>query len=159
MSQGIIEATNRPLDMAIQGEGFFMYNLNGQELYSRAGNVSKDKYGFLVDSSTGAILQGYPVQTDENGAQVKVNGLNALQSTIGNLQIQNNIVSPPKQTELVKMSGNLDVNNPDLASKITTMTIVDNAGSAHELKLNFQLVKANTPNPRSEERRVGKECI
>ncbi|MFA7626239.1 MAG: flagellar hook-basal body complex protein [Candidatus Kapaibacterium sp.] len=143
MSQGTIEDTNRPLDMAIQGEGFFMYNLNGQSLYSRAGNINRDKFGFLVDSSTGAILQGFPVQTDANGIIQKSDGVNSLLGTIGNIRISNNIISPPNQTHLIKMSGNLNVNNENGAEKITTMTIYDNVGAAHELKLKFILEKGD----------------
>ncbi|GAB1372938.1 hypothetical protein MASR1M45_30020 [Candidatus Kapaibacterium sp.] len=100
MAQGTIEATNRPLDMAIQGDGFFLYNLNGQSMYSRAGNVSRDKNGFLVDSSTGAILQGYPVKADANGIVSKTNGVNDLLGTVGNLNIPTNIISAPTKPNL-----------------------------------------------------------
>jgi flagellar hook protein FlgE len=138
MSQGTIEATNRPLDMAIQGEGFFMYNLNGQSMYSRAGNISRDKNGFLVDSSTGAILQGYPVQSNDDGTVSKVNGVNPLQGSIGNLNIPNNIISSPSITQNIKMTGNLNANNEDGTEKVTSITIYDSVGGAHELKLNFK---------------------
>ncbi len=137
MSQGTIEATNRPLDMAIQGEGFFVYNLNGQNMYSRAGNVSRDKNGFLVDSSTGAILQGYSVKASATGIVSKTNGVNDLVGTVGNLNIPNNIISAPNQTQAVKMTGNLNANNPNAAEKITTISVYDNVGGVHELKLTF----------------------
>ncbi len=144
MSQGNIETTNRPLDMAIQGDGFFIYNLNGQKMYSRAGNISRDKYGFLVDSSTGAVLQGFPIQTDDDGIITKdVNGVNTLQGTIGNLNIPTNVISAPTATSLVKMSGNLNANNADGTEKITTMTIYDTKGAAHELKFKFTFVKGD----------------
>ena len=50
-SQGSIEATNKPLDMAIQGSGMFVYNQSGRDVYTRAGNISRDNSGFLVDTS------------------------------------------------------------------------------------------------------------
>lgn len=144
MSQGTIESTNRPLDMAIQGDGFFMYNMNGQQMYSRAGNVSRDKNGFLVDSSTGAILQGYSIQANADGTVTKINGLNPLQGTIGNLNIPNNVSSSPNQTTTVKMTGNLNANNPDGTEKVTTMSIYDNVGGVHELKFTFKFVAGDS---------------
>jgi len=55
--QGPINPTNRPLDAAIQGAGFFI--LRGQEgqVFSRAGNFGVDSTGFLVDPATGARVQ------------------------------------------------------------------------------------------------------
>lgn len=137
MSQGTIETTNRPLDMAIQGEGFFMFNLNGQEVYSRAGNISRDRNGYMVDTATGAILQGYSVQKNSDGKTVKINGVNSLASTTGSLNVPNNITSAPKQTENLKMTGNLNTNNEDGTEKVTSINIYDKVGGMHELKLSF----------------------
>lgn len=140
MSQGTLETTNRALDLAIQGEGFFIYNLNGQQMYSRAGNISVDRNFNLVDSSTGALLQGYAVRTETNGSPVRVNGVNQLQGTISSLNIPENVTSPPNQTQLVKMTGNLNANNPDGAEKVTSISIYDNVGGVHELKMTFAFV-------------------
>src|SRR3989339_1323757 len=67
MNQGVIEATNRPLDLAFQGEGFFIINNNGRELYNRARAFTRDLNGYLVDSSGGAFLQGYNLKIDSSG--------------------------------------------------------------------------------------------
>ena len=49
-TQGTIEITNNPLDMAIQGEGFFQVKLPDATIaYSRAGNFHMDNEGNLVD--------------------------------------------------------------------------------------------------------------
>ncbi|MBU0686341.1 MAG: flagellar basal-body rod protein FlgG [Candidatus Margulisbacteria bacterium] len=49
-TQGTIEITNNPLDLAIQGEGFFQVQLaDGTVAYSRAGNFHMDNEGNLVD--------------------------------------------------------------------------------------------------------------
>lgn len=49
-SQGTIEITNNPLDVAIQGEGFFQMKLpDGTVAYSRAGNFHSDNGGNMVD--------------------------------------------------------------------------------------------------------------
>lgn len=56
-AQGSIEITNNPLDLAIQGEGFFQLKMpDGSMAYSRAGNFHIDNEGNLVDPN-GRILE------------------------------------------------------------------------------------------------------
>lgn len=138
MSQGNLETTNRPLDMALQGDGFFVYNLNGTEMYSRAGSINRDQNGFLVDSTTGAYLQGFNVQTDSNGRILKeASGKNILEGTKNSIQIPESIISTPRQTQNVRLTGNLNSSNEDGFQKRTSITIYDSVGSAHELRFNF----------------------
>ena len=145
MSQGATETTNRPLDMAIQGEGFFIYEQNGQQLFSRAGAVAMDENGNLVDSSSGAFLQGYNVETDANGNIIKdANGVNALTSTRDNLSIDENVISSPAQTENVSLMGNLKSSNEEGFEKKTSIKIYDNVGGTHDLQLSF--TKTANPN-------------
>ncbi len=54
-----------PLDLAINGNGFFQVSNNGAISYSRAGYFGTDREGFIVDNF-GYNLQGYT--TDANGA-------------------------------------------------------------------------------------------
>lgn len=55
-SQGAMEVTNKPLDIAIQGDGFFQFKMpDGSAAYSRAGNLHSDNEGNLVDPN-GRIL-------------------------------------------------------------------------------------------------------
>lgn len=55
-SPGRIESTGNTLDLAIEGEGFFVVNVDGEEAYTRAGNFTLDRNGRLV------TISGYPVQ-------------------------------------------------------------------------------------------------
>lgn len=49
-TQGSIEITNNPLDVAIKGEGFFQFRMpDGTAAYGRAGNLHIDNEGNLVD--------------------------------------------------------------------------------------------------------------
>lgn len=138
MSQGIIETTNRPLDMAIQGDGFFVYNLNNREFYSRAGAISHDKGGFLVDGNSGAYLQGYNVDVDANGKALKdANGANVLKRDIENLKISANTISLPRQTENVVVSGNMNVDAAVGDSRSTSITVFDDLGGSRTLTLTF----------------------
>ncbi|MCF6298353.1 MAG: flagellar hook-basal body complex protein [Thiomicrorhabdus sp.] len=60
-SQGTINGTGRDLDMALDGEGFFvMADKSGkyEAIYTRNGSFKLDKDGFLTDQ-TGNQVQGY----------------------------------------------------------------------------------------------------
>src|SRR6185369_676536 len=58
-TQGSVESTGVPTDVAIQGEGFFVVQKNGGTSYTRAGNFAIDKNNFLV-TQDGQQVMGYP---------------------------------------------------------------------------------------------------
>jgi flagellar hook protein FlgE len=64
-TQGDIVATQNPLDMAINGRGFFRTSNDGATEYTRNGQFRMDKDGFIV-TAQGARLSGFPVGA--NGA-------------------------------------------------------------------------------------------
>lgn len=59
-TQGNINYTENSLDLAINGNGFFVTSNNGALSYTRAGFFGTDQQGFIVNNS-GAKLQGYGV--------------------------------------------------------------------------------------------------
>ena len=61
-TQGAIRATDSPLDVAINGGGFFVLGAPGtkDEVYTRNGQFQLDNAGYIVNSS-GLQLQGYPI--------------------------------------------------------------------------------------------------
>ena len=59
-TQGNVESTNNPLDIAINGGGFFRTEANGVAQYSRNGQFTLDKNGFM-ENAQGAKLTGYGV--------------------------------------------------------------------------------------------------
>jgi flagellar basal-body rod protein FlgG len=75
LGQGDLQQTNRPLDMAISGEGYFMVRKPDNELaYSRDGSFKVDRNSTIVNS------QGYPL---EPGFQVPDNTLEMIVSAEG----------------------------------------------------------------------------
>ena len=57
MSQGSVEVTNKDLDVAIRGEGYFIVNLpDGRTAYTRDGSFERNSSGELV------TIDGYEVQ-------------------------------------------------------------------------------------------------
>ena len=58
-TQGNVEITERQLDLAVSGNGFFIVNDGGGLLYSRVGAFGLDSTGF-VQNAEGERLQIYP---------------------------------------------------------------------------------------------------
>jgi flagellar basal-body rod protein FlgF len=67
MLQGPIRETGNPLDLAIEGEGFFAVRSEGQTLYTRKGNFRIDREGYLVNELGMRVL-------DEEGRDIRVVG-------------------------------------------------------------------------------------
>ncbi|HEY2545803.1 MAG TPA: flagellar hook-basal body complex protein [Candidatus Acidoferrum sp.] len=97
LTQGSIQSTGVPTDVAIQGSGYFIVQKDGENLYTRAGNFSLGPTGQLL-TQDGAAVQGYPA----------VNGVVNANATLGPLAIQTGVTNPPQATANVQLSLNLD---------------------------------------------------
>ncbi len=53
---GFLETTNRPFDMAIGGEGFFVVQSENQQYLTRNGNFDLDEEGYLVLRAAGRVM-------------------------------------------------------------------------------------------------------
>src|SRR5690554_230769 len=70
-NEGNIESTNRNLDLAVAGEGFFRFQLpSGEVAYSRNGQLTMTAGGELINAQ-GAQIMGYGVNAQ---GQVQVGG-------------------------------------------------------------------------------------
>ena len=145
MDQGLIEVTGRALDMAINGNGFFIYQADGQTKYSRAGAVVRDSNGYLVDAGSGSHLQGYNLVYDNTGKPVKDSeGNNILERKLSNLRIQPGFLSTPRQTTELSLNGNLNAQMEVGETRSTSINIFDKTGAPREMALVFE--KTATPN-------------
>jgi fagellar hook-basal body proteins len=89
--------TERDLDLAVNGAGFFVLSNQGDRLFTRAGAFGLDDDGYVV-SSTGAYLQGFSANASGN-----ISGI------LGNLRVDVN-TQAPRQTTGVRGAFNLDSN-------------------------------------------------
>ncbi|UTN75248.1 flagellar hook-basal body complex protein [Pseudomonas aeruginosa] len=86
--QGNIDSTNSVLDLAINGNGFFVTSNNGAISYTRAGYFNTDKQDFIVDNN-GYRLQGYAVGPNgqlQNGVVTDLKVERANQRAAGHLE-------------------------------------------------------------------------
>ena len=70
MTQGSIVNTGNPLDVAIEGEGYFVVSDGEQQLYTRAGAFGVDENGNLVDPATGYRVQRIGLTGEADGFQI-----------------------------------------------------------------------------------------
>ncbi|MEM7257957.1 MAG: flagellar hook protein FlgE [Pseudomonadota bacterium] len=142
-SQGDLRTTDKQMDLAIIGEGFFRLSSNGTTTYSRAGSFGVDRDGFIVNKS-GHRLTGFV--PDESGVVI---------SQLQELQIDA-AYAPPKQTGSMEMNMNLhtspeplanptfDKADPGSYSYSNATTIFDSLGESHLATMYFRKSAPNT---------------
>jgi len=108
--QGNLGFTSNALDLAINGNGFFIVNSQGQQLYTRNGAFGVDNAGKIVDNS-GAILQGFPASA--NGS---------ISGQLADLQVSTDNL-PPIQT--TSMNGLLNLDSREVAPTVTPFDPLD----------------------------------
>lgn len=145
-NQGNINYTQNALDLAINGNGFFVTSNNGEISYTRAGYFGTDRDGFVVNNF-GYRLQGYAV--DDAG--------NLQNGIVDDIQIRTAAQSP-RATENLTQTFNLNSNNtvptttpfnpadPTTYNSSTSTNIYDTQGNAHVLTQYFVKTGANTWN-------------
>lgn len=148
-NSGQLESTTNVLDLAIDGDGFFIVEDNGAKVYTRAGQFSINKEGKIINSN-GAILQGF--LADESGN---------ITGAVGDLSISSSQLKA-SQTTQVKINLNLDanekiqtspftldangdgiLNDPQNYNNSTTLAAYDSQGGQHNVTLYFVKSAAN----------------
>lgn len=129
-TQGTIENTNNPTDMAINGSGFFVLeDSGGANFYTRAGEFHFDRDGNLVTLG-GLFVQGYEVTgTNPDGS--------LLLGPISSINVPGGSASPPSATGTISVDVNLDAGAAPASTYQTTLTIYDSLGSAIPMTITF----------------------
>ena len=136
-TQGSFESTENGLDMAIEGDGFFILEDSaGTQFYTRAGVFSPNASG-LVENPDGLLLQGF--QADSTGS---------LTAAVGSIDLSST-TSPPVATTTVNFVANVDsratipsafsVTNPSGTSNFSSsITVFDSLGNGHLIPVYFR---------------------
>lgn len=87
MSQGSIQATGNPLDVALNGEGYFVVETPQGERYTRAGRFSIAANGRLVDQEGNAVLdsRNRPISFSAQDTQIEITANGTIQSENGEI--------------------------------------------------------------------------
>ncbi|MBN2467892.1 MAG: flagellar hook protein FlgE [Deltaproteobacteria bacterium] len=131
-TQGSVENTSSPTDLAINGRGFFMVKDQiGNAFYTRAGSFKFDKEGNLVNPD-GLKVQGYAITS------------NGTLGSVADICIPTGSV-PPSPTDKMSLTVNLNADAdpliPDAYS--TTVTVYDSLGSPVPVTMDFTCTAAN----------------
>ncbi|MDM7273759.1 flagellar hook protein FlgE [Sulfurihydrogenibium azorense] len=145
-SQGSFQNTVNPLDLALDGEGFFMVKDNqGTVYYTRAGQFRLDVNGDIVNVD-GMKLQGWKLDTAGN-ISAALDKINIPYSILPSITTKINLVEPTNLDSRVNtISGTIDPTNPATFNYANSMTIYDSLGNPHTLTFYFQKSSPNTWN-------------
>lgn len=88
-TEGNLRQTDRELDVAIEGDGFFQIRKNNETYYTRNGSFKLNSEGVLVNS------QGYPLEPE---ITIPEKGANLMIGADGTVQMMN-----PDSTELIDL--------------------------------------------------------
>ena len=122
-SQGSIESTREPTNVAIQGDGFFMVAKEGGSAYTRAGDFSFDADGRLV-SSDGDAVQGWTQIDPVTGDILTV-------AQPDEIIIPPGVLRDPTATTSFQALSNLDASATVADTFTTTIQIIDSLGAPH----------------------------
>jgi flagellar hook protein FlgE len=134
-SNGGPTSTGQSTDMALQGNGFFVIDDNGQQELTRAGDFVLSQSGALQTTS-GASVMGYPAS---NGSVTLGSGVQP-------------IVIPLGQTLAAKQTGSMNIQaNLDASAAVgpgtsvpAPVTLYDSLGGAHQATVTFTKTGTNT---------------
>ncbi len=130
-SQGTVTTTDNPLDLAINGGGFFRMSNGGATTYTRNGQFHLDKQGYVINDQN-LRLTGYQA----------ANGV--VSSTLGELQVSDSQIAP-RATTTVSAELNLDAGQPVGYSYSTALPVFDTLGASHLLTTSYVRLAAPTP--------------
>ncbi len=142
--QGNIQVTSNPLDLAINGSGFYRMDTNGSVTYTRNGQFALDKNGYIVNAA-GQNLTGYPASASGG----------VTSATPVPLQVSAADLAPAASTKATAgvtldsragalSSAAFSLSNPTTYQGATSMSVYDSLGNQHILSLYFVKTAANT---------------
>jgi flagellar hook protein FlgE len=132
-SQGNVTATANPLDVAVNGAGFFRLSDNGTITYSRNGQFHMDSTGYVVNS-TGARLTGFTAST---GGVLDTSAPADIQISTADLAPQattsaNALLNLDSRQAILPAAG-FDLTDPSTFNHSTSASIYDSLGNPHVL--------------------------
>jgi flagellar hook protein FlgE len=146
-TQGNLTTTNNPLDLALNGGGFFRMSNGGEITYTRNGQFHIDKDGYIINDQrrrltgypagvNGEIVFSNPVELQLSAGQIAPRATDDALS--GDLNAVINLDSRDTVPELTPFNFAI----PETYNFSTALTVFDSLGVAHNLTTYYVL---NTP--------------
>jgi flagellar hook protein FlgE len=138
-TQGNITGSNNPLDVAINGGGFFRMSDQGTITYARNGQFQLDKDGFIVNAngshltgyvanSVGVLSTGAPADLNINTADLPPNESSEVTALL-------NLDS--RKTAIDQAVTPFNMNDPASYHNATSVSVFDSLGNSHVLQTFF----------------------
>jgi flagellar hook protein FlgE len=129
--QGSLNATNRPSDLAVQGNGFFIVSNGSRVAYTRDGGFDLDASGQLVHRATGERVVGW--SADSFG----VIDSNTPIDPTSKLTIPLGALNAVQVTTRVNFAGNLNGQAGAAETWSTSVRVYDTLGGSHDITVTF----------------------
>ena len=134
-TQGSFENTANVLDLAIDGDGLFIMRDDSGVAYTRAGQFSLDKEGYIVNTNA-MRLQGYLFSSSGSSSglgDINLSTLNSAPNPTGDASISANLDSR------ATIGPAFDVTDPGNTSNFSsTLTVYDSLGVSHVINVYFR---------------------
>jgi len=149
-TQGSIVTTQNPLDLAINGSGFFQISDGGPIQYSRNGQFKLARDGYVVNNQ-GLKLMGYPADATGKilpgtAGPLKLPTAGITPSSTSTMKLELNLDSRAVATTLTytppATGPAIDFANPSSYNNATALTVYDSRGQ--EVALNYYFQKSAT---------------
>ena len=149
-TQGNITSTDNPMDLAINGSGFFQVS-DGQNpaLYTRNGQFKVDRQGYIVNNQSlrlvGYAADGSGVIQPGNAGVLQLPSAGINPKTTTEIQIEMNLDSRVATTAPVAGAA-IDFNDPRTYNNATSLSVYDDKGPDVALTYYFQKAATDTWN-------------
>jgi flagellar hook protein FlgE len=150
-TEGTISQTGNPLDVAINGNGFFIVQDGTSQAYSRDGSLQLNQNGVLTNSSGQTVLGYSSVSSGGSGAatgplgQIQISQANLPPTATSTLSMDVNLPSTDAQINTTTTPFNID--NSASYSQSTTTTVYDSLGAPSTLTTYFTQVSGSGSPP------------
>jgi flagellar hook protein FlgE len=147
--QGAFQTTGIQTDLGIKGQGFFVMDNAGKQLFTRAGAFTIDEAGIMVNPANGMRVQGWMARELEGTTVLDVS------RPVGDLYIPVGSKDPAKATTMVNFACNLDKRIPEIPENptgrqvldgtwATQIDVYDSFGDKHILQVEFTRVRGTS---------------
>lgn len=144
-TQGNITASNNPLDLAINGGGFFRMSTNGSITYGRNGQFQLDKQGFIVNAN-GSRLTGYAANANgvlSTGAPTDLNISTTDLAAKATTEVGAQVNLDSRKPQIDSTVKPFDATDPTTYTSSSSVSVFDSLGNSHILQSYY--VHTTTP--------------